>query len=71
MLWYDKQSMKTNTNGICHENHHLSQEKGHLQLDPAHIFTVLVKDKTSLPAQVTGSADLPLSDLVHLLNEFS
>ena len=28
------------------------QERGHLQLDPAHIFTVLVKDKTSLPSQV-------------------
>ena len=30
------------------------EEKGHLQLDPAHIFTVLVKDKASLPAQVLG-----------------
>lgn len=53
----------------------LAKEKGHLQLDPAHIFTVLVKDKTSLPAQVLSRLSGDSMELVkgceRLLSSFS
>ncbi|CAK9058407.1 unnamed protein product [Durusdinium trenchii] len=63
------------TGKVIKEAARLAKEKGHLQLDPAHIFTVLVKDKSSLPAQVLGRLNGDSLELVkgcdRLLGGFS
>ncbi|CAJ1357533.1 unnamed protein product [Effrenium voratum] len=40
------------TGKVIKEATRLAKEKGHLQLDPGHVFAVLLKDRSSLPAQV-------------------
>ena len=53
----------------------LARERGHLQLDPAHVFSVLVKEKGTLPAQVLSRLNGDSQEVVkgseRLLSSFS
>mmetsp|Transcript_53881 Transcript_53881/g.126337 ORF Transcript_53881/g.126337 Transcript_53881/m.126337 type:complete len:891 (-) Transcript_53881:154-2826(-) len=53
----------------------LARERGHLQLDPAHVFSILVKERSSLPAQVLSRLNGDSQEVVkgcdRLLGSFS
>ncbi|CAJ1365756.1 unnamed protein product [Effrenium voratum] len=42
------------TSKVIQEAARLARDRGHLQLDPGHVFAVLLKDRSSLAAQVLG-----------------
>ncbi|CAJ1375992.1 unnamed protein product [Effrenium voratum] len=42
------------TSKVIQEAARLAKDRGHLQLDPGHVFAVLLKDRSSLAAQVLG-----------------
>ncbi|CAE7191395.1 CLPB1 [Symbiodinium natans] len=53
----------------------LARDRGHLQLDPAHVFAVLVKERSTLPAQVlsrlNGDSQEVAKGCDRLLSSFS